>query len=41
MQINASILLAPFEVALLKIQLFLYFPGGRFWEEQQKERGQT
>lgn len=33
MLINAFILLAPFEVPLVQIQLFLCFPGGMFWEE--------
>lgn len=41
MQIKAFMLLVPLEVALVKIQLFLFFPSGTFWEEEEDERGQT
>lgn len=41
MQINAFKLLIPLEVALVKIQLFLFFSSGMYWEEEEEERGQT
>lgn len=41
MQINAFVLLVPLEVVLVKMQFFLSFSSGMFWEEEKEEGVQT
>lgn len=38
MQVKAFMLLVPLELALVKIQIFLLFPSGMLWEEEEEER---